>query len=361
MAEVSGQPVGLVHSGPDREGVEALALHANEDEVMNEVAKLDDGFGQIGSLKTGGTLAPLVPGTMDDAYRQAKLICMAGMAPHSLDTPEKVCVAIMHGLEIGVTPLMAVQSIAVVNGHPTLYGDGALGLVRASGLMEWIKEHEDGTSKDNPVAICEVKRKGEPDPIVRKFSQEDAKQARLSTKKGPWQDYPARMRQMRARSFALRDGFADVFKGLRIREEVEDYNVIDGVPPQQLVAPPPEQIEAAKPELIAPAPEQQTETPDDKSDPGDITASLDRRQKKDEPEAETTEERGEGMPADFDFDKFVEDITGQLSGTTAIQGLTEAWQAEVGWKIDDGWFAAGAVVMLENIYDDNEKRLKKDG
>ncbi len=327
---------------------------------MNEVAKLEDGLGHVGSLKTGGTLAPLVPGTMDDAYRQAKLICMAGMAPHSLDTPEKVCVAIMHGLEIGVTPLMAVQSIAVVNGQPTLYGDGALGLVRASGLLEWIKETEGGT-EDNPEAVCEVKRKGEPEPIIRKFSQADAKQARLSVKKGPWQDYPARMRQMRARSFALRDGFADVFKGLRIREEVEDFNIIDGDPPQQLVAPPPQEIEAAKPELIAPEPKQQTETPEDKSDLGDIPANLDRRQKKAEPEADPAEERGEGIPADFDFDKFVEDTKGQLSATTTIQDLTEAWQAEVGWKIEDGWFAAGAVVILENIYDDNEKRLQKDG
>ncbi len=319
---------------------------------MSEVTKLDDSFGQIGTLKTGGTLAPLVPGTMDDAYRQAKLICMAGMAPHSLDTPEKVCVAIMHGLEIGVTPLMAVQSIAVVNGHPTLYGDGALGLVRASGLMEWIKEYEEGTN-ENPVAVCEVKRKGEPDPIVRRFSQEDAKHARLATKKGPWQDYPARMRQMRARSFALRDGFADVFKGLRIREEVEDYNVIDGVPPQQLVAPPPDQIEVSTSGLIAPAPEQQMEEPIDKSDAGEIPASLDRREKTVEPEPEVDHD---DMPADFDFDKWSEDLIAQMIATDNRDDLDEVFIAEAKPKIDAGWFSPDQVATLEKAYFDRLDR-----
>src|SRR5262249_49394 len=36
--------------------------------------------------------------------------------------------------------------------------------------------------------------------------------------------YPRRMLMMRARSWALRDGFADVLRGLSIREEVEDYD-----------------------------------------------------------------------------------------------------------------------------------------
>jgi hypothetical protein len=37
------------------------------------------------------------------------------------------------------------------------------------------------------------------------------------------------MLQMRARAYALRDGFADVLRGLRIREEVDDYKPIPDV------------------------------------------------------------------------------------------------------------------------------------
>ena len=36
--------------------------------------------------------------------------------------------------------LQSLQSIAVVNGIPSLYGDSVLGLVRASGLLEEVDE-----------------------------------------------------------------------------------------------------------------------------------------------------------------------------------------------------------------------------
>ena len=48
-----------------------------------------------------------------------------------------------------------------------------------------------------------------------------AKRAGLWGKQGPWQQFPDRMMQMRARGFTLRDGFADVLGGLYLREELE--------------------------------------------------------------------------------------------------------------------------------------------
>ena len=174
------------------------------------------------ALTSGGSISAIVPQSIEEAYRIANAVVSAGMAPRSLDTPEKAMVAIMHGLEIGMTPMAAMQSIAVVNGFPTIWGDGALGLVRGSGVMEWIKEWAEGEG-NGYTAHCSVKRKGEPEAITRSFSWDDAKAAGLLGKKGPWENYRARMFQMRARSYALRDGFADILRGLRIREEVEDY------------------------------------------------------------------------------------------------------------------------------------------
>lgn len=173
------------------------------------------------SLAAGARPTAIVPTDMDSAYRLAKAVCMAGMAPKGLDTPEKAMVAILHGLEIGLTPMAALQRIAVVNGRPTIWGDGAMGLVRGSGACEWVRERIDGTG-DAMTAVCEAKRKGEPEPIVGEFSVDDAKKAGLWGKSGPWQQYPKRMLQMRARAFALRDGFADVLGGLYLREEIED-------------------------------------------------------------------------------------------------------------------------------------------
>ena len=51
---------------------------------------------------------------------------------------------------------------------------------------------------------------------------EDAQKAGLQGKSGPWSQYPKRMRQMRARAFALRDVFPDVLRGMPIAEEVMD-------------------------------------------------------------------------------------------------------------------------------------------
>jgi hypothetical protein len=66
-----------------------------------------------------------------------------------------------------------------------------------------------------------IKRKGL-DPVRHTFGMEDAKTAGLLGKSGPWTNYPRRMRQMRARGYALRDAFPDILMGLSIVEEVQD-------------------------------------------------------------------------------------------------------------------------------------------
>jgi hypothetical protein len=151
------------------------------------------------SLVTGNRPAAIVPTDMDSAYRLGKAICLAGMAPKGMDTPEKCMIAIMRGMEVGLTPFMALDKIAIVNGRPTIWGDGAIGLVRGSGLCEFIKERIEGAG-DARMAVCEAKRRGEPEPIRRTFSVADAKKAGLWGKQGPWQQYPERMLQMRARA-----------------------------------------------------------------------------------------------------------------------------------------------------------------
>ena len=164
----------------------------------------------------------------------ANLILSSGIAPKYMRTPEAITTAIFHGLEIGMKPMQAVQSIAVVNGRPTVWGDAAVGLVQASGLLEKFEEIIEGEG-ENAVAICRAQRAGNPCPIERRFTVADAKTAGLWGKQGPWKQYPKRMLQMRARSWALRDGFADVLKGMQVAEEVHDYhtgaNVVDGAAP----------------------------------------------------------------------------------------------------------------------------------
>ena len=186
---------------------------------MNEIVKHEQ---RKPALAAGAKVSAIVPTSFDETYRIAQAIVASGMAPRGLNTPEKAMVAIMHGMEVGMTPMVSLQSIAVINGNPAIWGDGAIGLVRGSGHLEWIEETQTGQG-DSLTAKCLVKRKGEAKPIEGLFSVAQAKKAGLWGKQGPWTQYPERMLKMRARAFALRDGFADILRGLSIREEVEDY------------------------------------------------------------------------------------------------------------------------------------------
>lgn len=174
-------------------------------------------------LNTGGKIAAVIPQDVEQAWRMAGMINKSGLAPRDMQEPEKIVAAIFAGMEVGLPPMQAVQSIAVVNGRPTIWGDAALGLVMASGLCEDFEEHVEGEG-DAMVAVCTARRVGMSSPSVQRFSVEDAKAASLWGKTGPWKQYPKRMLAMRARAFALRNLFPDVLKGLGVREEVRDFS-----------------------------------------------------------------------------------------------------------------------------------------
>lgn len=174
----------------------------------------------------GGKIAPIIPQSFDEAYRVAQVLAASGMTPRDINTPEKVMVAIMAGAEIGMAPFQAVQSFAIINGRPTLWGDGMLGVVRAQGVK--VDEKIDGTG-DDMIAFCHVTRpSGE--LVSRSFSVADAKKAGLWGKQGPWSSYPQRMLQMRARAWAVRDACADMLRGIQMTEEAQDVEVIANEP-----------------------------------------------------------------------------------------------------------------------------------
>lgn len=185
-------------------------------------------------VTAGGQVLALVPQTVDQAWRLAKALAISGLAPPSMATAEKCLVAIMAGAEVGLPPFQAVQSFAVINNRPVLWGDGALAVVRAQGFK--VREWAVAAETEEEVAYCEVIRPDTREVIERRFSVQNAKTAKLWGKKGangqdtPWITYPSRMLQMRARSWALRDGAADAMRGFQVREEVEDFDMKDVTP-----------------------------------------------------------------------------------------------------------------------------------
>ena len=163
--------------------------------------------------------------TMSDAMAFAEMVSKTEFAPKDFrGKPEACLMAIQHGSEIGLSKMQSLQSIAVVNGRPTIYGDAALAVCLASPVCEWITEDLTGDG-DKMVATCSAQRRGYPAPIISTFSVADAKAAGLWAKGGPWTQYPKRMLAMRARGFALRNAFADVLRGLVTSEEAGDYQI----------------------------------------------------------------------------------------------------------------------------------------
>ena len=172
---------------------------------------------QVAVISTPRQSLDLSPQTFEQALTFCDYLADSDLVPKDFKgKPANCLIAIQWGAELGLKPLQALQNLAIINGRPALWGDAVIALVRSSPLCEYITESDDGRT-----AVCRVKRRGEAEE-VREFSVEDAKTAGLLGKAGPWTQYPKRMRQMRARAFALRDVFPDVLRGIPIAEEIMD-------------------------------------------------------------------------------------------------------------------------------------------
>lgn len=168
------------------------------------------------SRQTGATID-----TMADAWTLAQAFHSAGMVPQSFKSPQQVMVAFLAAAEIGLGPAAALKHMMVVNGVPSLYGDGPMAICLRSGLVKRHASGTDGTSlEDDFTAWFEVERTGVEGIVRREFSVADAKAAGLWGKSGPWRNHPKRMLFVRARAFTLRDAFPDVLGGLGIAEEL---------------------------------------------------------------------------------------------------------------------------------------------
>ena len=176
----------------------------------------------------------LSPQNFDQALTFSNYLADSDLVPKDFEgKPANCLIAVQWGAEIGLQPLQAIQNIAVINGRPALWGDAVIAIVRGSPLCEYVIEDDNGDT-----ATCRVKRRGEPEQL-RTFSMADAKAAGLIGKQGPWSQYPRRMRQMRARAFALRDVFPDVLRGLPVAEEVMDTPTERHMGPAEVVGAPP--------------------------------------------------------------------------------------------------------------------------
>jgi hypothetical protein len=242
---------------------------------------------------TVGAAIPMAlsPTTIEGYQRLATAMAASSMLPQAyiarmegrgqdrrlVPLPKEVVIgnlvtAMQFGAEVGLTPAQSVWSIAIINGLPYMWGEAPLGLVYASGQLEYIKESWEGEEavgqKDQkgnylqPLklrAICEVKRRGQ-QPVKRSFSWAEAELAglvekgRTSYNPGMYMQYSRRMLQMRARGWALDDAFADVLKGIRsLADQEQLIKVISGELTVEDAPPRPKRSDFQQAQIAAPA------------------------------------------------------------------------------------------------------------
>ena len=181
------------------------------------------------------TTSNLMPQTFEAKYRMAQTLCQSGLIPSGLNTPEKVSVALQWGHELGLTPMVAVNNVAVINGKPTLSADIMSAVVKRSpeyGGIEW-KELSETKAE---CVITRILSNGEKESITSSFTIEDAQKAGL-TGKDVWRKYPKRMLKHRCLSYGLKDMFPDLLAGLYTPEEMESVDAPAEQPKERNVTP----------------------------------------------------------------------------------------------------------------------------
>lgn len=227
-------------------------------------------------IPTGGAIKAVIPRDVSEAGRLAVAIIKAGLCPDSYKdagkpNESKVMIGILKSLEVGLPPITGLSTIAIINGKPSVYGDGLSALLQKSGALvkREIEEIGDrpaegaqiGEWPDSYGVTVRLYRKGQDEPYEGEFTVGAAKRAKLwmNVKRDPWIKYPKRMMMWRAFGFAVRDGFSDCLSGLWLAEEVEDMGpstpeapdtsfLDDDATPEPLPAPEPED-EAAPAEI----------------------------------------------------------------------------------------------------------------
>jgi hypothetical protein len=171
--------------------------------------------------------AYLTPDTEESARNIAKWICNSNICPQQYrGKPDDGFIAIGMGWSLGLSPMQSLQNINVINGSPSVWGDGARSVVISHkdfvDIENWFEgKIEDGTL----INYCKITRKGMT-PHIASFSMQDAMRAGLIGKDNYKKFLPDMLfRRSSARAYSAL--FPDALKGLVVEDVANDYVIKD--------------------------------------------------------------------------------------------------------------------------------------
>lgn len=151
---------------------------------------------------------------------------------------EAVIMVLLHGWQLDLPPMTALQQVVPVNGLMSVKGDGAKSLIFTSGKLKhgsWKEERTGSIENEDMVVSITAARSDTGETLTRSFSVPQAKKAGLwitpqmlsgtdgwKWKQSAWAKYPDRMLYYRALGFLARDLFTDVLNGSYTLEEAQD-------------------------------------------------------------------------------------------------------------------------------------------
>lgn len=166
----------------------------------------------------------LMPSSLQEKVEMAKYLAQSDLMPGGLKTPAQVFVALQMGHELGLSPMVAVNNIAVINGRPSLSSAIMEAIARNHRDFAGIKITPSGEGEERTCKV-EIKRKtGENiETFTGYYTLAMATEAGLYPgKKDNWDKYPERMLKARASGYAARDAFPDALAGMISYDEAEE-------------------------------------------------------------------------------------------------------------------------------------------
>lgn len=158
-------------------------------------------------------MSEIVP--MRDRVDWAEKIARSNLLPRQYQNqPANVLLALEYGNALGISPVVAMQQIHVIEGKPTASAQLIGGLVRQAGHKLRV-EFDDRTM----TATAKIIRADDPDyEFTAVWTMDRAKAANL-TGKGNWKSYPAAMLKARAITEVARDACPEALFGVSYTAE----------------------------------------------------------------------------------------------------------------------------------------------
>lgn len=176
---------------------------------MSEIVKYEE--------QNGGSLAIITSGGGPQLQDWCKVIATSSVVPDALrGKPADIFVTVMHGLDLGLKPMQAMNLVYVVKGRPSLSAEGMRARLFTLGHDFEVVELTD--------TACTVrgKRRGQDEWKSASFTYDQARKAKLSG--ANWDAYREDMLLARATTRLCKRYFPDATNGLPSYEEVLDMD-----------------------------------------------------------------------------------------------------------------------------------------